>query len=185
MKLNVTIFPENKRVTVEKNTTLYNALSRGGAIFSADCGGNGKCLKCKVKLLKGRVEGTLPDENGMISSCKAILTEDVEIELPKSNLENINLVTLKNTENCLNLGAVLDIGTTTLVAALVDLTSKEVLKKASCFNGQRVFGSDVLSRINAAKDGNLQRLQNIVLEQTNKLLLLLAEGCLAEIKKNL
>ena len=183
MKLNVTVFPENITVTVPKNTSLYKAISLSGVSFSADCGGNGKCQKCKVKLLKGRVEGTLPDEKGMISSCKAILTEDVEIELPESNLEKINLVTLKNAENSKNLGAVLDIGTTTLATALIDLTRGEVFKKATCFNGQRVFGSDVLSRINASKNGNLQKLQNIVIKQTNLLLKALSEGVSTKIQK--
>lgn len=183
MKLKVTVFPEKITVIAEKNTTLYNALSLGGASFSADCGGNGKCQKCKVKLLKGRVEGVLPNEKGMICSCKTILTEDIEIELPNSNIEKINVVTLKNAENSFNLGAVLDIGTTTLAAALVDLTSGEILKKAGCFNGQRVFGSDVLSRINAAKNGNLQKLQNVVLKQTNQLLNALSEGLLTKIQK--
>ena len=176
MKLNITVFPQNTIITAEKNTTLYNALIGGGVLFSADCGGGGKCGKCKVKLLKGKVGGTASDEKGLVPSCKAILTEDIQIELLEKNLEKINLVTLKNIQNATEFGAVLDIGTTTLAAALVDLSSGEILKKASCFNSQRVFGSDVLSRINAAKNGNLQRLQNIVLNQTNELLTALSEG---------
>lgn len=183
MKLNITVFPQNITVTAEKNTTLYNALIGGGAVFSADCGGNGKCGNCKVKLLKGRVEGALADENGYLPSCKAILTEDIQIELPEKGLEKIEVITLKNINNTTDVGAVLDIGTTTLVAALVDLSSGEIFKKASCFNSQRVFGSDVLSRISAAKNGNLQRLQSMVLKQTKELLASLSDGTLKQIKR--
>ena len=183
MKFNITVFPQNLIVTAEKNTTLYDALIRGGAVFSADCGGNGKCGRCKVKLLKGRVEGANVDENGLVPSCKAILTEDIQIELIEQDLEKTNVINLKNTENFFDLGVVLDIGTTTLAAALVDLTSGEVLKKCTCFNAQKVFGSDVLSRINAANNGNLQRLQNIILKQTNELLAALSDGELKLIKK--
>lgn len=183
MKLNITVFPQNTIITAEKNTTLYNALIGGGVIFSADCGGGGKCGNCKVKLLKGKVAGVKADENGFILSCKADLVEDIQIELLEKDLGKINLVTLKDISNATEVGAVLDIGTTTLVAALVDLKSGEVLKKASCFNSQRVFGSDVLSRISAAKNGNLQRLQNMVLNQTNVLLTALMGDEIKDVKK--
>lgn len=183
MKLNITVFPKNIIVTAKKNITLYDALVGSGVVFSADCGGNGKCGRCKVKLLRGRVEGVTADENGLIPSCKAVLTEDVQIELIEKDLEKINVVTLKNIENIADVGAILDIGTTTLVAALVDISSGEILKKANCFNSQRVFGSDVLSRINAAKNGNLQRLQSIVLKQTNELLKALSQGLSTKIQK--
>lgn len=181
--LNITVLPQNTIVAAEKNTTLHNALIGGGVVFSANCGGNGKCGGCKVKLLKGEVEGVKADENGFILSCKAVLTEDIQIELLEKDLEKINVVTLKNPKNTTDIGVALDLGTTTLAAVLVDLSSGEILKKASCFNSQRVFGSDVLSRINAAKNGDLQRLQRIALKQTNELLSALSDGNLNLIKK--
>lgn len=183
MKISIKVFPQNIIVVAEKNTTLYNALIAGGVIFSADCGGKGKCGKCRVKLLKGNIAGVVADENGHISSCRAILTENIEIELIENDIETVDVVTLKTPANNSEVGGVLDIGTTTLSAALVDLSSGEVLKKANCFNSQRVFGSDVLSRISAAKNGNLQRLQNMVLNQTNQLLKALKKGLEASIKK--
>ena len=53
-----------------------------------------------------------------------------------------------------------DIGTTTLAAALVDLVSGEELAVATQLNPQTRFGDDVLTRIQmAAGDGGLARLQ--------------------------
>lgn len=51
-----------------------------------------------------------------------------------------------NTENQL-LGLAVDIGTTTIVAALMDLSTGNVLGIASATNSQNIFGADVISRI--------------------------------------
>lgn len=47
-------------------------------------------------------------------------------------------------------GLAVDLGTTTLAVALVDMTTGEVLKRTSAENPQRAWGADVVSRITAA-----------------------------------
>ncbi len=60
-------------------------------------------------------------------------------------------------------GVAVDVGTTTLVAALLDLTSGEELAVASAVNPQIKFGDDVLSRIkHAAGPGGLAQLRSAV-----------------------
>ncbi|MEE9248096.1 MAG: ASKHA domain-containing protein [Dehalococcoidia bacterium] len=49
-----------------------------------------------------------------------------------------------------NYGVAIDIGSTTIVAYLVDLNSATVLDAAACTNGQAAWGGDVMSRINHA-----------------------------------
>ncbi len=44
-------------------------------------------------------------------------------------------------------GIAVDIGTTTVVATLVDLSTGEEMTSMSCLNGQKSFGQDVISRI--------------------------------------
>ena len=64
-----------------------------------------------------------------------------------------------------------DVGTTTLAAALVDLASGEELAVATQLNPQTRFGDDVLTRIQmAAGDGGLARLQSSVLEAIDRLI---------------
>jgi uncharacterized 2Fe-2S/4Fe-4S cluster protein (DUF4445 family) len=46
------------------------------------------------------------------------------------------------------LAAAIDIGTTTVAVAIIDLTTGHVLAKSSAFNRQMHFGDDVLTRIN-------------------------------------
>ena len=69
-------------------------------------------------------------------------------------------------------GIALDIGTTTVVAALVDLASGKKLHQAGTFNRQDGMGDDVISRIvytEEEKDG-LAEIQKVVIETINDLL---------------
>ncbi len=68
-------------------------------------------------------------------------------------------------------GLALDIGTTTVTAFLVDLTSGEVKNQASEYNGQIARGEDVISRIVFASKGDgLQKLYDLVRETIETLL---------------
>ncbi|NLO21062.1 MAG: DUF4445 domain-containing protein [Syntrophomonadaceae bacterium] len=69
-------------------------------------------------------------------------------------------------------GLAIDIGTTTIVASLVDMLSARELASVSCFNGQKAFGQDVMSRIHYAmtnKNGILI-LQKVLLKDLNHLI---------------
>jgi len=69
-----------------------------------------------------------------------------------------------------NYGLVVDIGTTTLVAALVDLTSGRELASASALNPQSLHAQDVLSRIRFAADSDrLVLLQTVLVQELNRL----------------
>jgi len=68
-------------------------------------------------------------------------------------------------------GAAIDIGTTTLVAALVDLNTGEELCAASSLNPQVEFGHDVLSRIRCAVDPKgLSKLHDAVVQELERML---------------
>lgn len=69
-------------------------------------------------------------------------------------------------------GIALDIGTTTVVAALVDLATGKKLHQAGTFNRQAGMGDDVISRIvytEEEKDG-LAEIQKVIIETINDLL---------------
>ena len=64
-------------------------------------------------------------------------------------------------------GIAIDIGTTTVTAALLDLETGKVLSKASRGNGQIRFGADVINRIiQQMKPGGKERLQKAVKEES-------------------
>jgi uncharacterized 2Fe-2S/4Fe-4S cluster protein (DUF4445 family) len=76
-----------------------------------------------------------------------------------------------------NLGAALDIGTTTVVLSLVDLESGETLATASDYNRQMRAGDDVISRIAYAEEGGLEELQGLVIQSVNHLLREAKQAC--------
>ncbi len=72
-------------------------------------------------------------------------------------------------------GAAVDIGTTTIVAYLVDLASGRVIGSAATYNSQGSCGDDVITRIVYATERNgLRELQGLVADNINSLLAELA-----------
>lgn len=57
-------------------------------------------------------------------------------------------------------GSAVDLGSTTVVARLLDCNSGEILKEVSCFNKQIQWGTDILSRIFYCKD-NREKLEEV------------------------
>lgn len=75
-------------------------------------------------------------------------------------------------------GVAVDVGTTTLVAALVSFIDGKVVNISSDYNGQIIYGEEVLSRVEFArsrKDG-IEILQKAVVDSINKLIEKLLEG---------
>jgi uncharacterized 2Fe-2S/4Fe-4S cluster protein (DUF4445 family) len=73
-------------------------------------------------------------------------------------------------------GAAIDIGTTTVVVYLVDMTNGHVIGQASTYNSQGKCGDDVITRIVYATERNgLQELQELAVGNINTMLSDLAE----------
>ena len=77
------------------------------------------------------------------------------------------------------LGVAVDVGTTTVVARLYDLTTGACLAAASRPNPQAQFGADVISRIAAARAGHLDELTALIRNTVSGMTddLLAAAGC--------
>lgn len=68
-------------------------------------------------------------------------------------------------------GVAVDIGTTTVVATLVDLHTGKELTSASCINSQKIYGQDVMSRIqHASRPEGAAELQSVILQDLRDLL---------------
>lgn len=84
--------------------------------------------------------------------------------------ENLRLVGITGGEYDREFGLAVDIGTTTVVAALIDLKHGEVISQASDYNKQIVCGEDVLSRIAFCEEWALSRPHNLILDTINVLI---------------
>lgn len=85
-----------------------------------------------------------------------------------------------------NFGIALDIGTTTVALALVDMQTGKVIAQASDYNKQIMCGEDVLARIAFAEDGGLERLRQLILESIDYLIsqvVVLSDVCKPTSKK--
>lgn len=147
-----------------------------GIALPAACGGRGVCGKCRVKVLQGQFllptgEILLPDENGNILSCRAFCTgEAAVIELESSCGGGlVDFVPSKNeTVKSSGWAIALDIGTTTVCAALIDRSEGKVIETFSCLNPQQVYGADVITRIAACGEGKLKDLHQLIIKSTNE-----------------
>lgn len=165
-------------------------LAKNGYPVTADCGGKGTCGKCRVHLLSGTFWGDAakttveePDADGMIRSCHAWCPETgAEIRLVETVGGGLTEVITDHKQHTTQsdgthplgtaYGLALDIGTTTLAMALVDLTNGDMIRTVSRRNPQRSFGADVMSRIGAVLEDadNLAVLQSVLLNDIRAML---------------
>jgi uncharacterized 2Fe-2S/4Fe-4S cluster protein (DUF4445 family) len=102
-------------------------------------------------------------------STTAVLEMGDPVNNPCDHPRLIDLLPGDQTDRCY--GVAIDIGTTSNVVYLVDLTKGKVLDRASAYSGQISAGEDVISRIIfSQKRGGLHRLQQMVLKTLNGLL---------------
>lgn len=167
MDCTIKVLPKNKSFVAKKGDNLLLALALNGYFVTASCGGEGICGKCKVKLLSGTVSGTQKSDNGYVLSCKAVIESDLTVELLSANetAKTTQKIDKKSTYS-----VALDIGTTTLVASLINENTGKSVAKTSCLNPQGVLGADVLSRIKAYSDGNGEILNDLIVRKTQEIL---------------
>ena len=143
MEYRITILPEGRSLSVRPGVILLDALREAGCFVDAPCGGQGKCGKCTVA-----VDG-LP-----VRSCRYGVNSHITVELPgRDSLRILEQGTASAVSgNGTGYAAAFDIGTTTVVCALLDAAGQTVAVESAA-NPQASFGADVVSRITAAVRG--------------------------------
>ncbi|MBI5872747.1 MAG: DUF4445 domain-containing protein [Candidatus Omnitrophica bacterium] len=98
-KYTVTFYPENKKVEVERGTTILSAAISAHIHLNSACGGDGVCGRCKVVVKSGTVHsetsGKITCEErklGVYLACQALIESNIEVEIPaESRLDLGNL----------------------------------------------------------------------------------------------
>lgn len=171
IKHSIEIYPGGISVEFDSGERLVDVLARAGIAVSAPCGGHGLCGKCMVRLLRGSVDGDAPNADGLIHACRTVLVGDAAVELPRSLATGDELTTDgEKADSTDSIHVALDIGTTTIAAALVDTKAASILRTASMLNPQRIYGADVLGRITAAAEGRLSELRRLVIDGISALI---------------
>ena len=134
---------------------LSEVLRDAGFLTEAPCGGRGTCGKCRV-LADGRE----------VLACRTLVRDGMQVE-PAAEDRGTAILSDGPASPILPdgrdaYGIAFDVGTTTLVAYLLDGATGAVLSTASCLNPQKQFGADVISRIQYAQRGGAERLRIVI-----------------------
>jgi uncharacterized 2Fe-2S/4Fe-4S cluster protein (DUF4445 family) len=115
--------------------------------------------------------GVAPGEvaSGVLAGLPAALRED-EAGVTVTTFAGRILAVERGDTTSLRFGLAVDIGTTTVVTTLLELSSGEQLASVSSLNPQSVFGGDLMSRIAFAQfnPGNLRKLHTRILGLLNQ-----------------
>ena len=177
-KHRIVLLPTRAEVTAPHGTPLRDLLFEQGVEFP--CGGHGRCRGCKVRVLEGTVgtndaqrEQLSPEEitNGWRLACQCNLEDDLVIELRQWDAAILTDETAFAFTPKPGLGVAVDLGTTTLVAQLLDRETGRVLAVRTALNAQARYGADVMSRVQyGVAEGGQSQLTGLIRQQIGKLI---------------
>jgi uncharacterized 2Fe-2S/4Fe-4S cluster protein (DUF4445 family) len=191
----ITFVNEHKTLSVTNETTVLEAARQLGIVLETPCNGMGTCGKCKVKTgsdyflacQKNITENIAvitenkENENKTLQilsggqSCsyplKPFISKQFDGEKTVVYGGNTILGTESGDTSKWCYGITVDIGTTTLVVAIIDLSNGNEIVSESRLNPQSSYAQDVLSRIHfASNHEGLNVLQNILIDVLNEMI---------------
>jgi uncharacterized 2Fe-2S/4Fe-4S cluster protein (DUF4445 family) len=181
---------DQRRLRIDGNTTdsVADILASHDLPLNTRCGQRALCDGCVVELSRGRLihkdTGEAIEagaEPVSLQSCEhRVAGEDVTLRVPARSLlmheprvvDTFRLNVPHGLDPLLGvrtgLGVAVDIGTTTVAVALVDLSDGQIVARANGFNRQMHLGDNVLTRINYCQAGDepVREMQHAVVERT-------------------
>jgi uncharacterized 2Fe-2S/4Fe-4S cluster protein (DUF4445 family) len=172
--------PDGKQVSARPEDTLLQAASQAGIILNTVCGGKGICKKCAVNL---------EPDGRQVLACQYRVEHDLTVTVPAASrffeqriltegitgrrqiLPDVYKKYRKSDSTAAVFGVAIDIGTTTVVAKLIDMAAGQCLATQATLNPQSRFGDDVISRISCAQtDEKLVQLHTVIMDCINQLI---------------
>ncbi len=169
-----------KTVSAQQGQTILDAVrAQQGLPIHAPCGGHGTCQKCTVYL--SGPEGETP-----ALACRTPVQDGMTVRLPAAAPLTVELNSAGGAALCppdaglTGYGVACDIGTTTVVCHLIDLSTGRRLATVGEGNAQRPYGGDVISRIKASMDGKRPALTAAITGQLSRMISALCASAGAE-----
>ena len=181
-----------RELPVESGTHLHKALADHGIPVETPCGARGYCRKCRVKYV-GDVPSPTPSDIEQLTSeelslgyrlaCQQTVTASCTVAVVPALAPDVKKAAMGRLSGPVAvepwlplpdgraLGLALDIGTTSMVGALLDLRTGEELAALSVPNPQSVHGADLMARLTYAIQGeeNVFELQRMVVIAINQM----------------
>jgi uncharacterized 2Fe-2S/4Fe-4S cluster protein (DUF4445 family) len=177
---NVVFEPDGKQVSIHEGATLLEAAGQAGIVLNATCGGKGICKKCALRL---------KPEDREVLACQYTVHKNLTVTVPSASrffehkilqhgidtksavIPSVYKRYRKKDSTEQVYGLAVDIGTTTVVAKLINMVTGQSLDTEATLNPQSRFGDDVISRITYAQtEARLHELQKIVIDCINELI---------------
>ncbi len=171
--------PDDKEISIHAGATLLEAAGQAGIILNSVCGGKGICKKCLVNLEPGARQ---------VLACQYRVQRDLAVTIPASSRFFEQKILEHGIDTHLGVrptihekyweedstqkifGLAVDIGTTTVVAKLINMVDGQCLATQAALNPQSRHGDDVVSRIAYAKnDVKLGQLHELIIGCINDL----------------
>lgn len=183
MKKEISSFNRQDPVSLEAQPgkTLFAALKEQSVILEAGCNGKGRCGRCRVRYLTAVPLPTATERRfftaqelreGMRLAClhpvnRACSVEPAYLQPAKVEIVTQNEMPAADGADCAVAGSAfcgdwciaIDLGTTTIAMQARSLSDGAVLGVWKSMNPQRRFGSDVISRMQAANEGHANELK--------------------------
>ncbi|HWI60663.1 MAG TPA: ASKHA domain-containing protein [Symbiobacteriaceae bacterium] len=166
-----------RTLDVAPGTRLSQALNEADLYVETPCGNRGYCQKCAVRVVT--TEGV-----SYQLSCQTFVTENMEVAIVPLNMADAQKAAMGRLSGPVAIdpwapllpagrsaGFALDVGTTSMVGALLDLRTGEELAAESRPNPQAIHGADLMSRLAHATAGTgADELQSLVTGAARQLL---------------
>ncbi len=174
---------EDKSYILLPGESIFEMLMRQEMIFLSLCGGKGLCGKCRIQFI-GWAPLPKPEERrffspgelrtGMRLACLAKPNADCNIKIifqeekkreiisiydstyANSKIQRADDSVLKNKQV-----VAIDFGTTTIAIQLLEAENGLVRKESRFLNPQRIWGADVISRMEASIRGERKKMQQV------------------------
>lgn len=169
--------PTGVELRAPRGSPLRNPLFEQGVEFP--CGGQGRCRGCRIQVLEGEAPVNAAQSEqlsaeelaaGWRLACQCSVEGDLVIELRQWDAAILADETPFAFEPRTGWGVAVDVGTTTIVAQLLDLQSGCVLAVRTALNSQGRYGADVMSRVEfALSPAGLEELQRLIRRQIGAL----------------
>lgn len=181
--MKIRVLPLGVEVEAAPGQPLQDVLFPLGVEFP--CGGRGRCKGCRVQVLEGMLpphpmdwEVFTPSEvkQGWRLACRARVAGDLVLQVRQWEtliLTDETRVAFTPQEG---FGIAIDLGTTTVVAQLLDLTTGQVRGVRTGLNAQARWGADVMSRLEHALLGGGEDLKQTINRQLSRMVRSLVEA---------
>jgi uncharacterized 2Fe-2S/4Fe-4S cluster protein (DUF4445 family) len=179
-RFNIIFKPDEKKVSIHAGATLLDAAGQAGIILNTFCGGKGTCKKCLVNL---------EPDGGQVLACQYHIQSDLVVSIPLTSRFYEHKILKHGIDSILGicpniyekyhakastkamLGVAVDIGTTTVVAKLINMIDGQCLSTQAALNPQIRHGDDVVSIFAYAKtDKILAVLHILIIDCVNDLI---------------